>query len=452
MIDFTTCLTAEGIKSMVNQPGSGHRLPPGPAGAFRRLRQAALVCLSLLAGLSTAQAEYAISGGDALDITVAGMPALRRKAIVNADGAVSFPLLGIVPVAGLSVAGVRDRLQKMLAERNLAANPDVTVEIVEYPPIYVMGDVFKPGAYPFRPGLSVRNAIALAGGYDQQQLRGRNPLLDATNARGDYQLAAVELAKQQARIARLKAELAGQQQFDIVEPRASSVGPETLAEIIRIETQQLQLELESRKKESAYFTSVLKTTEDQIAQLVMQESYWTSSVQQQTTDLDNMRNLLRSSVGTISRVDDAQQRVLLSQSRLFDVRARLAQLRRDVSDVSRKQDTSNDENRSALLLQLRDSVVDLTKTRYALDVAADKMQLSGRVRQRDNAPRVVVYGAAEEGSMVAESTTLVPGATIEVTFVDKTASWLSDSADTGPGQVGDSKQRPAAPGEISSHR
>ncbi len=430
---------------MTEQRAAGQH-GPGPSAMLRRLGAVALTALAIGSTVPPAFADYAVSSGEVLEIAVAGMPALHRRVTVNADGAISFPLLGLVPVGGLSVAGIRDRMQGLLSSRNLAANPDVTVDMVEYRPVYVMGDVLKPGAYGYRPGLSVRNAVALAGGYDQQQLQGRNPLLEATTARGDYELAAVELVKQQARIARLKAELNGQQQLDITDMSKNSVRPSALAEIIRIENDQLQLDLQSKIKESDYYARLRKTTEDQIAQLVQEEDFWNKSSQQQTSDLNRNQGLLQRSVGTMARVDDSQQRVLQTQSRLFDVRARLAQLRHDLSENVRKQEVAIDDSRSTLLQQLRDAVIELTKMLYAVDTASDKIRLSGRVQQRGNPPRVLVFEPTDTqkgGTVASEDTILMPGETVDITLDDK--NWMSGSAGaTAPAQLSDAEARPAS--------
>ena len=423
------------------------------AAAWRqRIGPVALVALSLF-GSAPARADYAITNGDVLDIAVAGMPALRRRMTVNADGSISYPLIGNVAVAGLSVEGVRARLQGLLAERKLASNPDVTIEIAEYRPVYVMGDVLKPGAYPFRPGLSVRNSVALAGGYDVAQMHGRNPLLEAATARGEFQLAAVELAKQQARIARLKAELAGQPEPDLSALQGSPVRPEALAEISRVENQQLRLDLESRAKEKDYYDRLRKAAEDQIAQVAQEEDFWSTSVKQQTADLSRVQGFLQSAVGTVARVEAAQQNLMVSESRLFDARGRLAQLRRDLSEVSRKQDAAADEVRSTLLQQLREAVVELTKSHYAVDVASDKMRLSGsaRLQREAAAPQVVIYEASDPpkpGTRASEDTMLSPGETIEITFADQFtgAPWgFGSPGDAGPAQAGDAQQRGANP-------
>jgi len=138
-----------------------------------------------------------------------------------------------------------------LIEKNVVRRPEVTVEVAEYRPVYVGGDVMKPGAYPFRFGMTVRDAVTLAEGFDLLRLRGSDPLMVAADAKGDFQSTAVELAKQTARVARINAELAGKNELDTTALTALTVQPSIIAEVTQIERQQLIADLEDAEREKA---------------------------------------------------------------------------------------------------------------------------------------------------------------------------------------------------------
>lgn len=105
-----------------------------------------------------------LENGDKLKVTVFNEQQLSGEFIVDGAGNIAFPLIGQVAVAGLSGNEVEQRLTEKLSGRYLV-NPKVSVEILSQRPIYLLGEVGKAGEYPYRPGLNVVSAIALAGGF-----------------------------------------------------------------------------------------------------------------------------------------------------------------------------------------------------------------------------------------------------------------------------------------------
>src|SRR5262249_58275355 len=95
----------------------------------------------------------------------------------------------------------------------LAPN-DVDIIIAEYRPVYLNGDVAKPGEQPYRPGLTVRQAIALAGGYDIMLFRMDNPFPEQSDIKSEYTSQWTEFAREQVHIARIQAELNGFKEID----------------------------------------------------------------------------------------------------------------------------------------------------------------------------------------------------------------------------------------------
>jgi polysaccharide export outer membrane protein len=102
--------------------------------------------------------------GDKLRVTVFNEQQLSGEFVVDGTGSIAFPLLGEVAVAGLDERGVEQKLNQALSGRYLV-NPKIAVEILSQRPFYILGEVVKAGEYPYRSGLNVVSAIALAGGY-----------------------------------------------------------------------------------------------------------------------------------------------------------------------------------------------------------------------------------------------------------------------------------------------
>lgn len=107
---------------------------------------------------------YRLGVGDKLKLTVFGEENLSGQFEVNALGHVPLPLAGDVPAKGLSIAEFRDAVARRLSDGYLK-NPKVSVEVLNFRPIYVHGEVKNGGEFTYKTGLKLRDAVAMAGGY-----------------------------------------------------------------------------------------------------------------------------------------------------------------------------------------------------------------------------------------------------------------------------------------------
>ena len=111
-----------------------------------------------------AERTYRLGAGDKLKVTVFGEENLFGQFEVNALGQVPLPLAGEVPARGLTLTAFRDAVAQRLGNGYLK-NPKVSVEVLNFRPIYVHGEVKSGGEFTYRTGLKLRDAIAMAGGY-----------------------------------------------------------------------------------------------------------------------------------------------------------------------------------------------------------------------------------------------------------------------------------------------
>ncbi|MDF3072725.1 MAG: polysaccharide export periplasmic protein [Alphaproteobacteria bacterium] len=138
------------------------------------MRRYALVLLTLVAvlcsGLSVhAQGgtEYKLGIGDKVKVVVFGQPDLTGEAEIDASGKIVVGLIGEVVAAGRMIAEVQAEIRSRL-DREYLVDPKVSVLMVAYRPITMLGQVKSPGRYPYSSGLTIRQAVALAGGYDKR--------------------------------------------------------------------------------------------------------------------------------------------------------------------------------------------------------------------------------------------------------------------------------------------
>lgn len=116
-------------------------------------------------GASPAATEgYRLGSGDHVRITVYGQPELTGEYAIDGGGMLSFPLIGQVRAGGLSAIDLEKALISRL-QPDYLKNPSVSVEVLAYRPFYIVGEVRAPGSYPYVSGMTVLNAVALAGGF-----------------------------------------------------------------------------------------------------------------------------------------------------------------------------------------------------------------------------------------------------------------------------------------------
>jgi polysaccharide export outer membrane protein len=101
--------------------------------------------------------------GEKLHIIVDDEPSLTGDFVIDPSGYLSLPVVGTMKVAGMTPAQLRDGLVSAFRKAHIK-NPGVTVEVAEFRPFYILGEVDKPGTYPYIGGLNVMSAIAIAGG------------------------------------------------------------------------------------------------------------------------------------------------------------------------------------------------------------------------------------------------------------------------------------------------
>ena len=127
-----------------------------------------------------AQGPYILGAGDKIEIKVYGQDDLYTNALLGNSGTINYPFLGEIKVSGLTIKQLEDVITKGLKDGYLIS-PNVDAQVVEYRPFYIHGEVKNPGAYPYQPGMSINQAIALAGGLTERASKDKISLFKEGN-------------------------------------------------------------------------------------------------------------------------------------------------------------------------------------------------------------------------------------------------------------------------------
>jgi polysaccharide export outer membrane protein len=116
-------------------------------------------------------ANYVLGAGDKVRVIVFGEQQLSGEFYVSPQGIISYPLVGDIQAAGRTVPEIIGELTTRLKD-GVMNEPRVSAEVLSYRPFYILGEVTKPGTYPYTSEMTVMNAVATAGGFTYRANKG----------------------------------------------------------------------------------------------------------------------------------------------------------------------------------------------------------------------------------------------------------------------------------------
>ena len=384
--------------------------------------------------------DYRLRPGDTIEFSVAGVPELKQRLTLDLDGQIALPLVGVLSASGSTVAELGEKLQHLLptkalrmpgtdgqeVQRVIEAN-DIAVNIVEYSPVYINGDVVRPGEQRFRPELTVREAVALAGGYEVMRYHLVDPVIQSADLQADYETLWTEQAREQARLARLKAELSDKTDIGEAAATGGPVSRQLGNDLANNETQQLSLWHADHTKEIAFLTRAIKSATDQLAELDEQRDKEKEGAESDFAELQRLTTFNKQGDVTSNRVVEARRSTLLSSTRVLQTEAQIIQISREKEDYLRRIEKLNDEFKSDILKEIEESEIRLQAINARISATADKLVYTSTMRSqfplgRAAGPSVAVFRGSNQARTridATEDTQLEPGDVIEISLIPK---------------------------------
>lgn len=300
--------------------------------------------------------------------------ALNADYIIGSGGQLALPLIGEIPVAGLTTSELAGLISERLRDRmRLAASPDATVEVVEYRPFFLLGLVEKPGPYQFQPGMTVLRAISMGGGISRNRDTGMMRLQrEAIVTRGELDVLLTEFDAYIAKNARLEAELAGKEEITFPPALTDQKEQPNVARLMQQET----LIFKARQQAFATQASALK----QLREYLEQE---TQSIQSQRQVHNTQQKLVREE---LEKVRGLAKQGLTTGTRQLELERLSAQLegdglRLDGSLIRARQDISRTDISILELENKRkgDITVDLQETKKVLEQIQSKRNTAAKL-------------------------------------------------------------------------
>lgn len=274
---------------------------------------------------------------DAMEGLYTGWADVSGAYQVAPDGTVAIPLAGNIQAEGRTTSDLAREIAQRMAERvGLRDQIDASIDILEFRPVYLVGGVNSPGAYPFTPGLTVFQALGLAGGLERADRTFLRAERAALTSLGSYEVIRLQLLRRLATAARLEAEL---NDTEIVVPPELAEAPFG-AELIERERQIKEARDRALESSLSQIDSLEVLLSEQIERMSEQLVLRTRQLESAQEELENTAALVERGLSVASNrsalerlVADQQVRSLELETARLNAEQRLNEVGRERSDI-----------------------------------------------------------------------------------------------------------------------
>ena len=351
-------------------------------GAARFWQRATLSALLAAASPLALHAEdYKIDSGDVLAVTVYGDAGLSGSFPVAVDGTISYPILGNVQVANKTTTDVGAMLNNGLREH--ISNLSVSVAIKQYAPVFIVGEVQKPGQYDYRPGMIVLELFALGGGLRQSEHMTDTSGVQLVAAQQDYDDTQLQLLSLDVRRARLQAEFDGKP-FDY-----RSDGNPRYADAIKSMVDAERSVYDTRVAVQAADRKNLEAQRDnygeEIEMLDKGGTIRSQLLDLQKQDVDASQGLVAKGAAPEAVLRERQRDLLTMNQQALEAASFLARAKQNKNEVERRLQEIDNQRRNDAAGELRTISFDMERMRRKLAFVVQTMAEIGASSQRTTA-------------------------------------------------------------------
>lgn len=323
---------------------------------------------------------YKVGAGDVLMITVYGDNGLTGLFPVGAEGAIGYPLLGNVNVVNKTVDEIGTQISRDLSSH--VANRSVAVAVKEYAPIFVVGDVQKPGRYEYRPGMIVLELFALGGGLRESTTRTDMSAIQLISAQQEYEDMSLQLLSQDVRRARLEAE----RNNVTFEYKSNGPGlvrdPTALEKIVDAERSLYKLRLSVLQDETTNLEVQRQNFVQEIDTLQKSNVMRNEQFQLLGLDVNASEELVSRGAASQSALRERKRELLAMNQQLLESGSFLARAQQNKNEVERRiLELENKRNNDAVT-ELREIELDMIRLRKKMTFSLETMAEIGATSRR----------------------------------------------------------------------
>ncbi len=228
--------------------------------------------------------------------------------VVGPDNTIFLPTLGAISVRGMGPEALAAEIgSKLQAKLGLVLAPDATVQIVSYPPIYVVGSVSTPGEYPFRPGMTVLQAVAVSGGDARNGNTAQDPAGEVLSLQASIQKSVNSILRSTARLARLDAEMSSAKQISFP-PELDAKQP-AIQSIMEQERTIFKARASELVRQTAAVKELIDLFNGELEVLTQKLGALDEQTQKANQELERIKKLVKDGMATVSRQTDIESSI-----------------------------------------------------------------------------------------------------------------------------------------------
>lgn len=344
---------------------------------------ASLLLASMVGGASFAQ-DIDLAPGDQISLTVIGARDLDTIATIDANGTVTLPLIGSIKASGAGIGSLTTRVAERLTKSPIRLagtagapewrqlDPDsVFMSVVAYRPIYVSGDLRVAGEIPYRPGLTARQAMAIAGGPGR--VIGEADPAVLARMLADRSVLAEQVAVAEAAVKLLTAELAA-----IDTSMGGAPAPATPADgIASSDAQWLGARSELRDVTSRTEKIALEKMQERLSVLEQLLDVSKQTLDSYEEEYNRIQELADRGVTTANAVNEAQRGVLSFSSRVLEAESEAYKMRLDIARTADQAEADRIGMRIDTLERLKNGQDRLRQTKAEIEALEMRLSLLG---------------------------------------------------------------------------
>jgi exopolysaccharide production protein ExoF len=302
--------------------------------------------------------------GDIVEFDLLGDTEAPRQLTISSDGGVQVPMLGAVNIAGMSTSAAIEKLRQAYIAEQLYLDPEVTLSVATYRPIFVLGDVRTPGTIPFYPHLKVDEAVGLAGGPVTNLGEQESPILARARLRAELEEIGSELIRQAIWRARLLAQLDGRTEIassDLPDEVKAHANELFTRDLQRVEERTLAVEIAAFGQQKALSTEAIAEAEREHSLLEDLAENQRATIQFSRAELERFRGLQERGLTTSSEVGELEQHMTAEEGRLLQILAQISNARRGIATLKQALSELDEGRTQTHLAQLQERQVEIAK-------------------------------------------------------------------------------------------
>ena len=328
----------------------------------------------LVAGHGVAQADrYRLDTGDILRVTVYGEDGYPLEVSVDDTGGITLPLLGEVEARGRTAGDLAAAIEEAFRAREILRNPFVQIAVQEYRPFFISGAVARPGAYPYKPRMTVRHAIAIAGGFKAISVGDKAPALTIADLKSDRTGYVIELFRHETLLKRLEAELAGRDSFGLPGEIPTDLPPELIEQIVANEESQMAARKAKYQQEVQNLEAVVTEAEQKARSVALARGKTEMVASDQLKELEGARSLRGKGLMTKSDLLGAERAYNTYLANLAQMDVQASKEQQDLFGRQRELEGLHSTRRIDIISQIQETQIAAAKARNRIRYISDQL-------------------------------------------------------------------------------